>query len=150
MVVWPRTRYPEVNEQSSAADMQAQFYNAFARGDLEAMMAVWSEQESVVCIHPGHVPIVGTDAVRRSWSQILDAGDLDVSVSPIEQWIYDDFATIVVTEHLYVPSQRIRAETLATNAFRKETSGWKLVLHHGSPKPQGTTRNVSKAPQELH
>jgi len=132
--------------------MQARFYETFSRGDLDAMMTIWSCEEAVVCIHPGGPPVVGAAAVRRSWSQILGAEDLKISASTMAEWINDDYATFVVTEHLYVPSQNIRAETLATNAFRREDSNWRMVLHHGSPKPVDArvTATGGSRSKELH
>ena len=34
-------------------DAESAFYEALERADLEQMMAVWSEDEEIVCVHPG-------------------------------------------------------------------------------------------------
>ena len=36
----------------TAQDAENAFYEALERGDLEGMMAVWSEDEDIVCVHP--------------------------------------------------------------------------------------------------
>ena len=38
---------------SSAEDVENAFYDAIARADLESLMALWAEDEEIVCIHPG-------------------------------------------------------------------------------------------------
>ena len=40
------------------------FYEALEAGDIEAMMAVWADDEEVVCVHPGGPRLTGFDAVR--------------------------------------------------------------------------------------
>ena len=47
------------------------FYLAFAQGDVDAMGALWSDQQSVVCIHPGWGALVSRDEVMTSWQNIL-------------------------------------------------------------------------------
>ena len=44
---------------TSPQEVEDAFYDAFARADLEAMMVVWSEDEEVICIHPGAPRVVG-------------------------------------------------------------------------------------------
>ena len=44
------------------------------RGDLEAMMEVWAEDEEIVCVHPGGPRIAGFEQVRESWAKILASG----------------------------------------------------------------------------
>lgn len=139
-----------MSEIISASDVLDQFYDAFSRGDLQDMMAVWSEDAGVVCIHPGGPPITGFSAVHQSWRQILGAEDLKITASVVDHWLGEDVATFVVTEHLYVPSRSIHAETLATNGFRKQQSGWKMVLHHGSPKPVSANTAPGNASQGVH
>ena len=36
----------------SPEEAESAFYAALARADLDGMMAVWSEDEEVVCMHP--------------------------------------------------------------------------------------------------
>ena len=43
-------RLKELN--GSAAEVEAAFYDALHRADLEALMALWADDEEIVCIHP--------------------------------------------------------------------------------------------------
>ena len=58
----------------SAGDAETAFYEAFERGDIAAMMAVWAEADGVVCIHPNGPRLVGFEAVRESWVRIFAGG----------------------------------------------------------------------------
>src|SRR3990170_2101011 len=55
-------------------DAETAFYEALERADLELMMAVWSEDEEIVCVHPGGSRLSGQDQVRESWRQIFAGG----------------------------------------------------------------------------
>ncbi|HXZ95937.1 MAG TPA: nuclear transport factor 2 family protein, partial [Burkholderiales bacterium] len=50
-------------------DAEAAFYEAFESADLDAMMAVWAEDEEVVCVHPSGPRLTGIAQVRESWRQ---------------------------------------------------------------------------------
>jgi len=49
------------------------FYQAFTRTDLDAMMAVWDDNDAIECIHPRGERLRGTAAVEESWRQIFSA-----------------------------------------------------------------------------
>ena len=67
---------------TTALEAEAAFYQALAQGNVDALMAVWSEDEEVVCVHPGGPRIVGLAAVRETWRQILSNGNaLKIDVS---------------------------------------------------------------------
>ena len=50
----------------SAAEVEAAFYDALNRADLEALMALWADDEEIVCIHPGGARLIGHAAIRAS------------------------------------------------------------------------------------
>ena len=58
---------------TSAAAAEAAFYEALTHSDLDAMMSVWSDEQEVVCIHPGGPRIVGLESVREVWRQMLSS-----------------------------------------------------------------------------
>ena len=47
------------------------FYRAFAVADVDAMMAVWAEDDAVTCIHPAGPRLDGRPAIRHSWQAIF-------------------------------------------------------------------------------
>jgi hypothetical protein len=46
-------------------------------------------------------------------------------------------------------SQKI-VHVIATNAYVKTPSGWKMVLHHASPAPEGQASEVESPTGPLH
>src|SRR6185369_17926862 len=58
----------------TAKDAQNAFYEALERADLEGMMAVWSEDEEIVCVHPAGQRLAGQEQVRAAWRQMFAGG----------------------------------------------------------------------------
>ena len=55
-------------------DAEAAFYEAFMKRDLEAMMAVWADDDEIYCVHPRGPRLTGVAQVRESWRQIFASG----------------------------------------------------------------------------
>ena len=51
---------------TTTEDAEEAFYDAIGRGDLDALMAIWSEDEEIVCIHPTGQRMDGHAAIRES------------------------------------------------------------------------------------
>lgn len=130
----------------TAAQAEAAFYAAFENGDLEAMADIWSQSDDIVCIHPRGPQLRGRDEVMQSWQDILvHAGGFRVSVQLLHDYSDQDTSVRFVNETLFNendPSQPITV--LATNAYRRTDSGWRIVLHHASPAP-GTVEETDEA-----
>lgn len=120
-------------EYSSAEEVEAAFYAAFARCDLEAMQALWAKGD-VVCVHPGAEAVKGYDAVLRSWERIFrDAEQPNVQIHVIQTMDGADLAVRMVEEHIgssLYPRQG--AVVFATNIYRRGERGWLLVAHNAS------------------
>jgi hypothetical protein len=54
------------------------FYDALERADLVRLMQVWSDDEEIICVHPGGLRMVGLHAVKESWQEILAQGALHI------------------------------------------------------------------------
>ena len=59
---------------SSADETETAFYDALSRADIEALMALWAEDEEIICIHPGSVRLVGHATIRASFEAIFERG----------------------------------------------------------------------------
>lgn len=55
----------------TAEDIEAGYYDALARADVNALMLLWTDDEEIVCIHPNAPRLVGHDAIRASWEAIF-------------------------------------------------------------------------------
>ena len=120
----------------SAGDAQQAFYDAFQRCNIEEMMAVWAEDENIVCIHPGGARLHGSDAIRNSWEQIFsDKPDWDFRLTH-GQCVEDDLLSIhQVQENIYQRDQ-VQGVVIATNLFHYTHQGWRMIMHHASPVPE--------------
>jgi ketosteroid isomerase-like protein len=122
------------------------FYEALESGDLDALMEVWSDDDEIVCIHPGGPRLVGHRAIATSWREILANGP--ISVRPNEPQIMTASLVAVhtavsrVTAHVRIEGSRapqaVAANVLVTHVFFKGAQGWRMVLHHASVTPEDT------------
>ena len=135
----------------TAQDAEAAFYDALERGDLDLMMAVWSEDEDIVCVHPGGPRLAGQDQVRASWRQILSGGTrARVHVSQQVTIAGPMVAVHSVQENFSVPGEtRPMPTVVATNVYLRTASGWRMIVHHGSSAP-GAAESPRDVPKILH
>jgi ketosteroid isomerase-like protein len=112
-------------------DAEAAFYEAVAKGDMEALMAVWAEDEDVVCIHPTGQQLSGLAAIRESWRQILGASRLRMEVNRVAQWQSMLLATHQIVENLQL-GQEVAGPLLVTHVFVRGAHGWRMVCRHCS------------------
>ncbi len=118
-------------------DAEAAFYEAFTKGDLEAMMAVWSDDDEIYCVHPGSPRVSGVAQVRESWRQIFASGQALRFQLRGQQYLHGMMlAAHSVYEHITVTGEtRARNPVIATNIYLRTERGWRMVAHHASPAP---------------
>ena len=121
----------------TAQDAENAFYEALERCDLEGMMAVWAEDEEIVCVHPAGQRLSGQDEVRESWARIFAAGPrARVTVSQQVAISAMMLAVHSVHEGFAVEGDpRPTAPILATNVYLRTAAGWRMIVHHASPAP---------------
>lgn len=116
---------------TTAAAVEAAFYDALARGDLHGLMSLWADDDEIVCIHPGGPRTTGVPAVRRAWASVL-AGRLDIQARSIQRYETHTTAVSSVIEEISVAgAEHLRC--VATNVFVKNGRSWRIILHHASP-----------------
>jgi ketosteroid isomerase-like protein len=118
-------------------DAEAAFYEAFMKQDLEAMMAVWSDEDEVYCVHPRGPRVTGVAQVRESWRHIF-ASAQSVRFQVREQHLLQAMMVSVhsVYEHVSMGGEtRARGCVLATNIYMRTERGWRMMVHHASPAP---------------
>jgi ketosteroid isomerase-like protein len=111
------------------------FYEAFARADPDAMMKAWAEDEDIVCVHPGAMPLVGFAAVRAAWQSVFSSSPAMRVELHQELWQTSaTMATQTVVEWIRFPQDaQARGGVVATNTFIRTINGWRMLGHHGSP-----------------
>ena len=131
---------------------EAAFYAAFEARDLNAMMAVWAVDNAVACIHPLAAPLNGRAAVAAGWHSMFEAaGQFRVQVEVAHEIREVGQVIRIVREYLIIGQEtEPRPPILATNVYRKEADGWRMVLHHASPLQVGGTPPSRTPPAVLH
>ena len=118
----------------TAQDAEIAFYQAFERADLAAMMAVWAEEDDIVCVHPGGARLTGVVEVRESWRQIFAQGPrLRFRLTDSRVFSGRMLSVHSVYEQVSVAGDpRPENPVLATNIYLLTDRGWRMLMHHGS------------------
>lgn len=130
-------------------DAEAAFYEALEQSDLDAMMAVWSEDEEIVCVHPGGPRLSGYAVIRETWRRIFEGGSkLRVQVQPLSAVVNPFTAIHSLIEQVSLRSGNTpQAPVVATNVYVRGPAGWRMVVHHASPAPPDPGTD---SPKTLH
>src|SRR3970040_2981088 len=118
-------------------DAETAFYEALERADLELMMAVWSEDEEIVCVHPGGPRLAGQDQVRESSRQMF-AGGASARLHVTQQITITGTMVAVHSVHenfSRTGEARPRQAVVATNVYLRTAAGWGVGAHLSSPPP---------------
>jgi ketosteroid isomerase-like protein len=134
---------------ATALDAEAAFYEALERGDLEAMMSVWAEDEEIVCVLPAGPRLTGYMTVREAWRRLFESGPrLHLRVSQQSVTLNPFTAVHNNVEELTVAGEeRSSASIVATNIYVRGPLGWRLIVHHASPAPPDC---LGEVPKVLH
>lgn len=138
---------------TTPVEAEAAFYDALARADLEAMMAVWSEDDEVVCVHPGGPRVVGLAAIRESWRQLFQ-GNPRLTIRVSNHLVVSNMMMALHTllEHVALAQNPDPAPSpvIATNVFTRGAHGWRMVAHHASPTPEMEDPMADGVPRTVH
>ncbi len=144
----------------TAQDAENAFYEALERCDLEGMMAVWAEDEDIVCVHPAGPRLTGQDQIRESWARIFSAGPrARVHVTSQVAMSGMMLAVHSVQENFTVQGQArgqgvgdtapTPVPVVATNVYLRSAAGWRMIVHHASPAPAASQPAPREAPPKL-
>lgn len=138
---------------ASSDDAEQAFYDALEHANLEALMELWSEDDEVVCIHPGGPRLVGHAAVRAGWKAMFSNGPVHARRTEVQLNQGPMVSVHSLIEQVIVTQQGKTSviSVFATNIYVKGPKGWRLVLHHASLAPQGhLTSTIGTATRMLH
>ncbi|MDP1647168.1 MAG: nuclear transport factor 2 family protein [Rubrivivax sp.] len=128
-------RPPAASLIGSPEEVEAQFYEALQRGDIERLMALWADDDEIVCVHPGGTRAIGGAAIRASYEAIFARGGIPVRPEHVRRVAVLGCALHHLVERIEVPGEKgpKSAWVIATNLYLKTTQGWRLASHHASP-----------------
>jgi ketosteroid isomerase-like protein len=124
------------DDKKDVARANRGFYEAFEALDLAAMAAVWDDDESVRCVHPGSSLILGRERVLGTWQAIFEATDgIDFELADLSVEVHGGLACVHLVERITTRAdgEEQVGEAVATNLFVRRPDGWRMLLHHASP-----------------
>ena len=126
---------PPPTPADSPDEAETRFYDALRQGDLVALMALWADEDEVVCVHPGGARVVGTAAIRASFESIFGNGGIPVQTEQVHRLQQNGFALHHLVERIEVPGDGAPqiGWVMATNLYVKTALGWRIAAHHASP-----------------
>ena len=133
-------------------EIEQQFYEALQRGDLERLMAVWSDDEDISCVHPGGPRVIGAAAIRSAFEAIFANGAVNARPEKVRRLVTHSSAVHSVLEHIQIMTTEgpQSAWVVATNVYLKGAQGWRLVAHHASPGSAREMQEIVEAASVLH
>lgn len=131
----------------SPDELEAEFYAALRHGDIERLMALWADDDEIVCVHPGGGRVIGAAAIRASFEAIFAAGGgIPLQTEQVHRLQQLGCALHHLVERVEVPGPQgaQQAWVLSTNLYVKTVQGWRLASHHASPgMPEALPPSVS-------
>ena len=117
----------------SADEIEAAFYDAISRADIEALMQLWADDEEIVCIHPGASRLIGHAAIRASWEAIMERGTVQIHAVQLHATHNMMTAVHSVLEQMHRPHESSGdVHIIATHVYLKTPHGWRITMHHAS------------------
>jgi len=137
---------------STPDDVEAQFYEALREADIDKLMAVWAEDEEVLCVHPGGLRLVGLAAVRASYEALFKHGPVPLEPENLHRVVSLSCAVHSLLEKMLLrtPEGPRHGWVLATNVYLKTSQGWRMVTHHGGPGMADEPLERIETPAVLH
>lgn len=138
--------------RSTPDDIEAQFYEAMQQGDIDKLMAVWSDDDDIACVHPGGPRAIGAGAIRATFEAIFANGAVDVRLHQLRRIQMPNCAVHHVVEAVQVMGEQgpQSAYVLVTNVYVDTPQGWRMVTHHASPGSPRELQEFTEAPSLLH
>ena len=147
----PRPK-PPPSSPSSPDDVEQQFYEALQNGDIEALMAVWADDDDIFCVHPGGPRVVGPVAIRAAFESIFSNGSVNAQAERVRRVQGPACAVHSVLEQVRVMTAEgmQSAWVIATNVYMQTARGWRLAAHHASPGSQREMQELIDAGSTIH
>jgi ketosteroid isomerase-like protein len=148
----PRPKPQTAHLMASPEDVETQFYEALREADIDKLMALWADDDEVMCVHPGGPRVVGTRAIRAAFEAIFGNGGIPVQPERVRRVHSLAAAVHSVVERVSMVTNEgpQTGSVMATNVYLKTSQGWRIVMHHASPGTAGEAPEIIEAPSVLH
>ncbi len=148
----PRSKAQAAALLATPDDVEAQFYEALQQADLNKLMAVWSDDDDIACVHPGGPRVMGHADIRASFEAIFANGAIPLQPQGVRRLSALGCAVHHLVEHITLADAQGRRSVwmLATNVYVKTAQGWRMVAHHASAGSEPAAPTAAEAPSTLH
>ncbi len=136
----------------SVDDVEAAFYDAMQHADIDRMMALWSDEDEIACVHPGGLRLIGSAAIRAAFEAVFSGGPVQVNLVNVRRIE----AAGLSVHHVLEKVQMMTADglqtayVLASNVYLHGAQGWRMVLHHASPGQRDDMQEMVESASILH
>ena len=136
----------------SAIETEAAFYDALRSADIDRLMVCWSDDDEIVCVHPGGPRVVGALAIRATFEAIFANGSIQAWPEQVRRVdaLTSAVHNLIERVEVLTDSGRAQAYVLATNVYHKTIHGWRMVAHHASPGSTTAAQEINDQPPVLH
>jgi uncharacterized protein (TIGR02246 family) len=148
----PKAKLRAATVGGSADDIESSFYEAMQTGDLDKLMACWSDDDDIVCVHPGGPRLIGSTAIRAAFEAMFANGTINAKPQQVCKVESLTSAMHNVVERIAILTNEGAQEALvvATNVYQRTPQGWRMVAHHASPGTAAGVADTQGVPQVLH
>lgn len=131
---------------------EAAFYDALQSGDIEKLMACWSDEDDIVCVHPGGARLLGPAAIRGAFDTMFANGAIRAQPLKVRRLQSLGASMHSLLERIEVLTEEgpRHAYVVATNVYHLTAQGWRMVAHHASPGTLPELQDASQVPFTLH
>ena len=147
-----KTKLRAATVGGTADDVETAFYEALQRGDVDALMDCWADEDEIFCVHPGGPRLVGADAIRAAFEHMFGNGANPRHTGARAQGriARERGAQRARAIEVLTAEGPRHAFVLATNVYHKTAQGWRMVAHHASPGSVQDPGDTGEAPQTIH
>jgi ketosteroid isomerase-like protein len=147
-----KSKLQAANLEGNADDLEAAFYEALQKADIDKLMACWADEDDIVCVHPGGPRVIGAVAIRATFEAMFSNGSIRAWPERVRKTESLGSCVHNLLERVEVATAEgaRNAWVIATNVYLKTAQGWRLVAHHASPGTIGDVQEISDAPPLLH
>ncbi len=146
-------------------DTERAFYESVTQANLDALMAIWADEDDIVCVDPDGRRAAGHAAIRQGWQSIFSGcHHLEIEVTNIIRWQSGLLAIHLVQESVTmfsIPEALTEAEhpnalvkrngiTTAMNVYIRGGNGWRLVCHQATAQMAAVEAQIAAAAHTLH
>ena len=150
---------------STPDEAEQGFYQSVTQANLDALMAIWADEDDIVCIDPDGRRATGHAAIRQGWQSIFTGcHHLEIEVTNIIRWQSGLLAIHLVQESVTmfsVPEALTNTEhpnalvkrngvTTAMNVYVRGSNGWRLVCHQATAQLAAVEAQITAATHTLH